>query len=313
MSAQVPSLDLREFDHDRDRFVQRLGTAYEEFGFCGISHHGIDTEKIESAYQVFRSFFDLSHAKKSTYHLEGSGGARGYTGFGIETAKDSSHPDLKEFWHVGRELPVDHPYRDKMPDNFWPEEVKDFKTHAYGLYQALDELGCRMLRAMALYLKQDEYFFDHKVNQGNSILRPIHYPPVKDTGTLSVRAGQHEDINLITLLIGAEGPGLEILSRQDEWIPVTAIPGAIVCNIGDMMQRLTNHVFPSTTHRVVNPPGALAEQSRYSIPFFLHPNADYMIETLDSCISEENPNRYPEPLAAHDYLTQRLKEIGLLK
>ncbi|MEM9183435.1 MAG: 2-oxoglutarate and iron-dependent oxygenase domain-containing protein [Pseudomonadota bacterium] len=305
----VPTLDLSTFEVDPDGFVKALGEAYQRYGFCGIRNHGISDAVTDSAYRVFQEFFALPAAVKQTY-AAGEGGARGYTGIGIETAKDAQHPDLKEFWHVGRELPADHPQRDRMPPNQWPTEVAEFREHAYALYEALDDLGRRVLRAMALYLGQDERYFDSRVNEGNSILRPIHYPPIEEE-TPSVRAGQHEDINLITLLIGSEQPGLEILSRNGDWVPVTTVPGAIMCNIGDMMQRLTNHVFPSTTHRVVNPPGAEALKPRYSIPFFLHPNADFMIETLTTCISEDRPNRYPEALSSHDYLEQRLVEIGL--
>lgn len=312
MSAGVPTLDMHEWETDKDTFVEKLGAAYAEFGFCGLKNHGVDDQIIDNAYRVFKEFFALPNEVKAQYYVEGGGGARGYTGLGVETAKDSEHPDLKEFWHVGREVPPEHPWADRLPPNLWPSEVPGFREHAQALYDALDRLGRDVLRAMALYLGQDERFFDDKVNEGNSILRPIHYPPIEEEDTPSVRAGRHEDINLITLLIGAEGPGLEILRRDGEWIPVTTIPGAIVCNIGDMMQRLTNHVFPSTTHRVVNPPGELATRSRYSIPFFLHPNPDFVIETLETCVSEDNPNRYPEPLSSHDYLQQRLIEIGLL-
>jgi isopenicillin N synthase-like dioxygenase len=177
----------------------------------------------------------------------------------------------------------------------------------------LEGLGCQVLEALALFLKQDQSYFADKVNYGNSILRPIHYPPIADTSTQSIRAGQHEDINLITLLVGSHESGLEILRRDGSWLPVTTIEGTIVVNIGDMLQRLTNHLLPSTTHRVVNPAGAAAGQPRYSIPFFMHPNPDYVIETLESCISAENPNRYPEPINSNDYLMQRLEEIGLLK
>ena len=308
----VPTLDLTAFESDRDRFVAQLGEAYERFGFCGIKNHGVPDEIVAGAYRVFRQFFELPEETKRKYHLSGLGGARGYTGFRVETAKDSAHPDLKEFWQIGRDLPADHPHRDKVPPNVWPEEVPGFRDAGLRLYHELDALGQRVLQAMALYLGIDEHWFDDKVNEGNSILRPIHYPPISEDADGSVRSGRHEDINLITLLIGAEGPGLEILRRDGEWIPVTTIPGAIVCNIGDMMQRLTNHVFPSTTHRVVNPPGELGRQSRYSIPYFLHPNADFVIKTLPTCISDERPNRYPEPLGAHEYLQQRLREIGLL-
>ncbi len=310
-TTQVPTLDINTFESSPEQFVRELGDAYQQFGFCGIKNHGISDQVTQDAYSVFKAFFALPTKDKRRY-TAGAGGARGYTGVGIETAKDAKHPDLKEFWHVGRELPDDHPQRDRMPPNLWPEEVTNFRQHAYGLYQALDQLGQKVLQAMALFLDQDQHYFDQRVNEGNSILRPIHYPPIEET-TPSVRAGQHEDINLITLLIGSDQPGLEILRRDGQWVPVTTVPGAIMCNIGDMMQRLTNHVFPSTTHRVVNPPGEQALQSRYSIPFFLHPNADFMIETLPSCINAQRPNRYPQPLSSHDYLQQRLVEIGLQK
>lgn len=307
----VPTLDLRRFDSDRDAFVRQLGESYEKFGFCGFSHHGIPQDLVDKACAQFKAFFDLPLEVKEQYGgIEG--GARGYIGFGTEVAKDSEHFDLKEFWHVGRAAPAGHPYADRMPANVWPEELPEFKSVALALYNALNDLGMRILRAMALHLNIDEHWFDDKVNEGNSILRPLHYPPVSDPDTPCVRAAAHEDINLITLLLGSEQAGLEILRRDGSWVPVTSIPNTVVVNIGDMMQRLTNHVFPSTTHRVVNPVGETARHSRYSIPFFLHPNPDFIIDTLPTCISEDNPNRYPEPLASHDYLMQRLKEIGLL-
>ena len=308
----VPTLDLNRLESDKQAFIKDLGEAYEKFGFCGVRNHGIDDSVVENAYSELKKFFAQPVDVKARYHQPGQGGARGYTGFGIETAKDSEHPDLKEFWQVGRDLPPSHPHSEKMPPNVWPSEVPGFQPALERLYSELDGLGRRILRAMAIYLGQDEHFFDKKVHEGNSILRPIHYPPIEDEGTPSIRAGAHEDINLITLLIGSHEPGLEILARNGDWVGVTTIPGAILCNIGDMMQRLTNHVFPSTTHRVMNPPGEMGKKSRYSIPFFLHPNADFIIDTLETCISDDNPNRYPEPLAAHDYLQQRLIEIGLL-
>jgi isopenicillin N synthase-like dioxygenase len=244
--------------------------------------------------------------------VPGGGGARGYTPFGIETAKDSRYPDLKEFWHVGREIPRDSKYADVMPANLWPEEVPEFRRHAYGLYQALDALGSQVLSALALHLGLDEDYFADKTDFGNSILRPIHYPPITAPDVPNVRAGAHEDINLITLLVGASAAGLEVKSTQGEWVPFTADADTIVVNIGDMLQRLTNHVYPSTTHRVVNPPGEAARKPRYSTPFFLHPNPDFLIETLPGCISADNPNRYAEPISSHDYLMERLREIKLV-
>lgn len=219
--------------------------------------------------------------------------------------------DLKEFWHIGRELEGEPPFAQLLP-NVWPQEVPEFKTRMLALYEALDVLGNQVLDALAVYLGQSRDFFRSRVNMGNSILRPLHYPPIVDEGTPSVRAGAHEDINVLTLLVGSREPGLEVLARDGSWIPVTIIEGAIICNVGDMLQRLTNNVLPSTTHRVVNPPAPYSSQSRYSIPFFLHFNPDVLIDPLASCVTSDNLCRY-EPITADDYLMQRLREIGLLK
>jgi isopenicillin N synthase-like dioxygenase len=317
MSSRIPTLDIRRFTQpsspsDRADFVAQLGAAYREWGFAGISGHGIPDALIDGAYRTFQAFFALPDEVKRKYHVPGGGGARGYTPFGIETAKDSRYPDLKEFWHVGREIPRDSKYAEVMPPNLWPEEVPEFKRYAYGLFQALDALGSQVLSALALHLGLPEDYFADKTDFGNSILRPIHYPPITAPDVPNVRAGAHEDINLITLLVGASAAGLEVKSRQGEWVPFTADADTIVVNIGDMLQRLTNHVYPSTTHRVVNPPGEAARKPRYSTPFFLHPNPDFLIETLPGCISADNPNRYAEPISSHDYLMERLREIKLV-
>ncbi|MCB1561386.1 MAG: isopenicillin N synthase family oxygenase [Xanthomonadales bacterium] len=309
--SQIPTLDIRCFDSDREAFVAELGAAYREWGFCGINGHGISDELINGAYGVFKAFFALPEETKQQYHVAGGGGARGYTPFGIETAKGSKHFDLKEFWHIGREIPRDSKYADDMPPNLWPTEVDGFREVGYGLYRALDDLGSRVLSALALHIDLPEDYFADKTNNGNSILRPIHYPPITTDDVPNVRAGAHEDINLITLLVGASAAGLEVLSRRGEWIPFTADADTIVVNIGDMLQRLTNHVYPSTTHRVTNPPGDLARQPRYSTPFFLHPNPDFLIDVLPQCVSEDNPSRYPEPITAQGYLEERLREIKL--
>ena len=308
---RIPSLDIRRFEHDRAAFVAELGAAYREWGFCGIHGHGLSPSLIDGAYAAFKRFFALPLASKLRYQVPGTGGARGYTPFGIETAKDSQYPDLKEFWHIGRELPAGSKYAAVMPPNLWPSEVPEFKPFGYGLYEALDELGDRVLSALALHIGLPEHFFADKTEFGNSILRPIHYPPITSPNIPNVRAGAHEDINLITLLVGASAAGLEVRSKRGDWVPFTAEADTIVVNIGDMLQRLTNHVYPSTTHRVVNPPGTAAREPRYSVPFFLHLNPDYLIETLPSCIDADNPNRYPNPITANDYLLQRLKEIKL--
>ncbi|MFC5439729.1 isopenicillin N synthase family dioxygenase [Rhodanobacter ginsenosidimutans] len=308
----VPTLDIRRYDSDRDAFVAELGAAYREFGFCCISGHGIARELIDGSYDAFQRFFALPAEAKLKYHIPGSGGARGYTPFKVETAKDSQYADLKEFWHIGREIPRDSKFADVMPPNVWPAEVPDFKRWGYGLYRALDDLGSRVLRALALHIEQPENFFEDKTDVGNSILRPIHYPPIDDTIDIpNVRAGAHEDINLITLLVGASAEGLEVLSHG-KWLPITTEGDAIVVNIGDMLQRLTNHVFPSTSHRVVNPPNENARKPRYSVPFFLHPNPDVVLDPLASCITPDNPRRYDTSITAHEYLMQRLREIKLI-
>ena len=312
MSKSVPTLDIRRYDTDRDAFVAELGAAYREWGFAGISGHGIAPSLIDRAYAAFRKLFALPAEVKMKYHLKGSGGARGYTPFGVETAKDSQYPDLKEFWHIGREIRRDTAYAEVMAPNVWPSEVPEFRPCGYGLYDALDKLGSRVLRALALHIDLPEAYFDDKTNFGNSILRPIHYPPITAPNIPNVRAGAHEDINLITLLVGASAQGLEVRSRNGEWVPFTADADTIVVNIGDMLQRLTNHVYPSTTHRVVNPPGENAREPRYSVPFFLHPNPDFLIDVLPSCVDAEHPNRYPQPITAHEYLQERLREIKLI-
>jgi isopenicillin N synthase-like dioxygenase len=310
-SSRIPTLDIRRFDGDRDAFVAELGAAYREWGFAGIRGHGIPAAQIDRAYQVFERFFALPEEVKRRYHVPGGGGARGYTPFGVETAKGAQHYDLKEFWHVGREIPRDSRHADVMPPNLWPTEIPEFREVAYGLYTSLDQLGARVLSALALHIGLPADWFVDKTDCGNSILRPIHYPPITTPEVPNERAGAHEDINLITLLVGASAEGLEVRSRKGEWVPFTAEADTIVVNIGDMLQRLTNHVYPSTTHRVVNPQGEKARQPRYSTPFFLHPNPDFVIDVLPSCVSAENPSRYPEPITAQGYLEERLREIKL--
>ena len=308
----VPTLDIRRYDTDRATFVAELGAAYREFGFCCISGHGISRELVDGAYDVFQRFFALPADTKMKYHVRGGGGARGYTPFKVETAKDSHFPDLKEFWHIGREIPRDSTFADVMPPNLWPAEVPAFRQYGYGLYQALDQLGTRVLRALALHVDLPENYFEDKTEQGNSILRPIHYPPITEENVPNVRAGAHEDINFITLLVGASAEGLEVLTREGEWLPITTEGDAIVVNIGDMLQRLTNHVYPSTTHRVVNPPNENARKPRYSVPFFLHPNPDVVLDPVPQCITPDNPKRYDTPITSHEYLQQRLREIKLI-
>jgi isopenicillin N synthase-like dioxygenase len=308
----VPTLDIRRYDSDRAAFVAELGAAYREFGFCCISGHGLSRELVDGAYDVFKRFFALPAEVKMRYHVPGTGGARGYPPFKVETAKDSQFPDLKEFWHIGRELPPGSKYAAEMAPNLWPAEVPDFRKYGYGLYQALDQLGTRVLRALALHIDLPETYFEDKTDFGNSILRPIHYPPIEQADIPNVRAGAHEDINFITLLVGASAAGLEVLTREGAWLPITTEGDAIVVNIGDMLQRLSNHVYPSTTHRVTNPPGADARKPRYSVPFFLHPNPDVVLDPVATCINADNPKRYADSITSHEYLQQRLREIRLI-
>ena len=311
--TRIPILDISRFDDpsQRDAFVAELGAAYREWGFAGVRGHGIPRSQVDRSYELFQRLFALPEDVKRKYHVAGGGGARGYTPFGIETAKGALHYDLKEFWHVGREIPRNSRYANSMPANVWPDELPEFHEVAYGLYQSLDRLGATVLSALALNIGLDERWFDDKIDSGNSILRPLHYPPITTPNIPNERAGAHEDINLITLLVGASAEGLQVLSHAGEWVPFTADADTIVVNIGDMLQRLTNHVYPSTTHRVVNPSGEKARQPRYSTPFFLHPNPDFLIDVLPETISADNPSRYSQPITAQGYLEERLREINL--
>jgi len=309
-ASAIQPVSFKRYDSDFEGFSRDLGDSFARYGFAVVSDHDLDEARVERAIGEAKAFFALPEETKKQY-VVGKGGQRGYVPFGIETAKGAQHFDLKEFWHIGRDLPAGHPFRSTMPDNVWPKEIPGFQTDLAWLYGALDDLGGRILQAIAVYLKLDRHFFDATVKDGNSILRLLHYPPVPKEGP-NVRAGAHEDINTITLLLGAEEAGLEVKDRDGQWLPINPPPGSVVCNIGDMLQRLTNHVLPSTTHRVVNPPPERRGFARYSTPFFLHFAPDYRIETLPSTITPDNPNRYPEPITADGFLQQRLREIKLL-
>ena len=304
---RVPTLDMRRLDGDRATFVAELGAAYRRFGFCCFSHHGIPQARIDAAYTDFQRFFALPEAAKRRYARAGA--ARGYVGFKVETARTSTVPDLKEFFHVGREdAPPDDPV---LRPNVWPEEVAGFREDALALYAAMEQAGAKVLSAIAQDLGLARDFFGRVTDRGNSILRALHYPPVRPEDLPAVRAEAHEDISLITLLVGATGSGLQVLTRDRTWLPIEALPGSLVVNVGDMLQRLTNRVYPSTTHRVVNPAAASASVSRYSMPFFLAPNMDYEISPLPECVASVGMNHYPEPITAQAYLMQRLREIRL--
>ena len=308
---RIEPVSFKLYDSDFEGFSQKLGASFARYGFAVVADHDLPPDLVDGAIARTKAFFALPEEVKRRYFIEGGGGQRGYTPFGIETAKGAAHKDLKEFWHVGRDLPPGHPYKQYMAENIWPAEIDGFHQYVGGLYAGLDDLGVRILRAIAHYLKIGDRFFDDPVKLGNSILRLLHYPPIAADAP-GVRAGAHEDINVITLLLGAEEAGLEVLDRDGRWLPINAPEGAVVCNIGDMLQRLTNHVLPSTTHRVVNPPPERRGVSRYSTPFFLHFEPDYLIETLPQCVSADRPDRYPEPITAHEFLMQRLREIKLV-
>jgi isopenicillin N synthase-like dioxygenase len=310
MSDAVPTLDAG--DVQTAKFAQDIAAAYAEYGFVIIQNHGLDKALIDRCLDCFRRFFALPEAEKRRYQVPGGGGARGYTPFGIETAKGAQHHDLKEFWHVGRELPPGHPFNRLMAPNIWVDSIPGFREATYGLYQAFDALGAKLLSAIARSVKLPPDFFADKVDLGNSVLRVIHYPPLPPDPKGSVRAGAHEDINVITLLLGAEEPGLEVLSRKGEWLPINPPAGSLVCNVGDMLQRLTNRHLRSTTHRVVNPPRERASNARYSLPFFLHFNPDFLIKTMPQYVDAAHPDQFPEPITAHDFLQERLREIKLI-
>lgn len=309
---EIPTLSLADQQSDPDGFAQAFGQSFQRFGFAVVKDHGVPQDLIDRAWAATRAFFDLPEDEKRGYFVEGGGGARGYTPFKTEIAKGAQYVDLKEFWHVGRELAKGHRFEDSMSPNIWPDRPEGFRDTFLALFQAFDDAGDKLLSAVARYLGLEPNWFDPAVKDGNSVLRLLHYPPV-DANAPEVRAGAHEDINLITLLLGAEEAGLELLDRDGKWLAVKPPEGAMVVNVGDMLQRLTNHVLPSTTHRVVNPPAERRGHSRYSMPFFLHPAPDFLIKALPGCISAERPNRYPEPISSHDYLHERLVEIGLIK
>lgn len=307
------TLPVISLNSDPASLSRELGDSFQTFGFAMVKDHGIDPALIARAWDLTAAFFALPEEEKRQYHLTGQGGARGYTPFGTEIAKGAKLHDLKEFWHVGRDLPAGHALSDSMPPNIWPDSPAGFRETFEALYAEFDQVGARILSRIAVWLGLDESWFDPAIDEGNSVMRLLHYPPIPDAQTGAIRAGAHEDINLITLLLGAEEAGLELLTKDGRWIGVSPPEGALVVNIGDMLQRLTNHVLPSTTHRVRNPDGERARHSRYSMPFFLHLRSDFAFHTLPQCISSENPDRYPVSITADDYLQERLREIGLKK
>ena len=313
----IPTLSIDAYingtEEQRKKFSDQLGRAFNDSGFVTITDHGVDQELIDKLYKNIQAMFSLSPDQKKQYERAELAGQRGYTSPGKETAKGAKTADLKEFWQIGQEVMDNDPIKSRYPDNEYLEEIPEFNEVTREIYQRLESNGKHLLRAIATYLELPVDYFDAQVHNGNSILRGIHYFPIADPDALpddAVRAGAHEDINLITLLIGASADGLEVLTRSGEWLPIKAGHTDIVVNVGDMLQRLTNNKLKSTTHRVVNPPRELMKTSRYSVPFFLHPRADMDLACLESCISEEYPKLY-EDMTAGEYLDERLREIGL--
>lgn len=313
---RIPSVDLRDFLSDdpkrKQKFVNEIGKAYEEIGFVALKGHFLDDQLVANLYSEIKAFFELPQETKSKYEIPGIGGQRGYVSFGKETAKGSTKADLKEFWHFGQYVQPGSKYENEYPDNVHVEELPEFNTVGKKAYQELEKTGKYVLRALALYLDLEETYFDKYIEDGNSILRPIHYPPIKEEPNDAVRAAAHGDINLITLLMGAQGKGLQVQNHKKEWIDAIAEPDELMINVGDMLSRHTNNKLKSTIHRVINPPRELWNTHRYSIPFFMHPVSDMPLNALENCVDEEHPQLYPD-ITAGEFLHERLVELGLIK
>ena len=312
----IPVVDLQQFTAgtpaQRAAFVAQLGGAFHEIGFVGVTNHGIPKELIDGFYTASKAFFALPTAIKKKYEVPDLAGQRGYTSFGKEHAKQSQVADLKEFYQIGQEVADNDPVKEKYPDNVHVAEIPEFVTLGIQLYRAFEQAGAELLRAIAIHLDIGENYFDEKIHNGNSILRAIHYPPITVEPASAIRAESHEDINLITLLVGASAGGLQLLNMEGQWLPIVPEDDEIVINVGDMLQRLTNNYLKSTTHRVVNPPREEWHLPRLSIPFFLHPRSEMDLSCLEDCITEDRPLAYA-PITAGEYLDERLREIGLKK
>jgi isopenicillin N synthase-like dioxygenase len=314
----IPVVDLAVFRNgsQKQEFVAMLGKAFNEIGFVAVKNHGLTDVQTQELYACFKKFFELEDEIKQKYEFPELDGQRGYVGKQKETAKGFKAPDLKEFFHIGQEnKPNEAALAVHYPDNIWPAEVPELKTIGLEVFKILEKAGLDLLRAIAIFLELPEEYFTDKVSTGNSILRAIHYYPIENPDAIppeAVRAAAHEDINLITLLMGASADGLEILKKNGEWLPVTALPEQIVVNVGDMLARLTNDYLKSTTHRVVNPPREAMHLPRYSMPFFMHPRSDMDLTCLPSCVNEQNPKKYAD-MTAGQFLEERLIELGLKK
>jgi len=312
----IPSVDLSDFLSDdpkrKQLFVTQIGKAYEEIGFVALKGHFLSDRLVTDLYTEIKNFFSLDTATKRSYEIEGIGGQRGYVSFGKESAKGKKEGDLKEFWHFGQYVDDDSKYKEEYPDNVTVNELPNFNKVGQETYKMLEKTGVYVLRALALFLDLDEFYFDKYAKNGNSILRPIHYPPITEEPKNAVRAAAHGDINLITLLMGAQGKGLQVQKHDGEWLDAMAEPDELVINVGDMLSRHSNNRLKSTIHRVVNPPKEKWGTSRYSIPFFMHPVSEMPLNCLEDCIDDEHPKLYDD-ITAGEFLTERLIELGLIK
>ncbi|WP_370225619.1 isopenicillin N synthase family dioxygenase [Mesoflavibacter sp.] len=313
---KIPSVNLEDFLSDdpkrKQKFVDEIGKAYEEIGFVALKGHFLDDKLVDDLYEEIKNFFELPVETKQKYEIPGIGGQRGYVSFGKESAKGKKEGDLKEFWHFGQYVEDDPQRAKEYPENVEVKEVPNFNVVGKKAYQTLEKTAKYVLRALALHLGLEETYFDNYIHNGNSILRPIHYPPITQEPDNAVRAAAHGDINLITLLMGAQGRGLQVQNHNGDWIDAIAEPDELMINVGDMLSRHTNNRLKSTIHRVVNPPRELWGTSRYSIPFFMHPISEMKLDVLDSCVDENNPKQY-EDITAGEFLDQRLRELGLKK
>lgn len=309
--SQVPSVNLTHYTHgsqaQQQQFVADLGNAFSTIGFVALSGHYLKEQLSENLYAAVKEFFALPEPVKLKYEIEGLAGQRGYTSFGKETAKGQKVADLKEFWHFGQYHDPDSIY----PPNIEVIEVPEFNLYGELVYKALEQTALELLRALSEYLSLPKDYFDSFIVGGNSILRPIHYPPVNENEQKAVRAAAHGDINLITLLMGAHGKGLQVQRLDGQWIDAIAAPDELMINVGDMLSRHTNNRLKSTIHRVINPDRS-QNQSRYSIPFFMHPKMTMPLNVLEHCISEDTPKLF-EDITAGAFLDERLRELGLLK
>ncbi|MFK5957697.1 MAG: 2-oxoglutarate and iron-dependent oxygenase domain-containing protein [Lutibacter sp.] len=312
----IPSVDLSDFLSEnpskKQKFIKEIGKAYEEIGFVALKGHFLTDTLSKKLYSKIKHFFELPNNVKESYEIEGIGGQRGYTSFGKESAKGRLEGDLKEFWHFGQEVVENEKLKAEYPQNVKVKEVPNFNKIGIETFQMLEKTAIYVLRALALYIGLEEFYFDKFVTNGNSILRPIHYPPIHGEPKGAVRAAAHGDINLITLLMGASASGLEVQNKKGDWIPVTALPEQLVINVGDMLERLTNNKLRSTIHRVVNPPREDWKKPRYSIPFFTHPISEMSLNCLSECISDSQPKMYDD-ITAGEFLNERLRELGLIK